>query len=732
MEPEMTLSATDTAFDYEEFLREGGAGWRRRILLLGLLGVLIAAGLLTWFFAFRGGGGEAVVDSTTAAVSRGTITTTVSTTGTVASRQTSELSFEQSGKVTKVNVTLGQQVKAGDVLAEVDPTDAQRALDTAQVGLQVAQAKLQDLLDGATAAELASAEQSVTQAQSNYDEAVRAMNDLLAPPTALELAAIQQDVTNAQAKLQQAREARTGLDQDAADAVAAAQDALGQAEEALDQAESDVANAESETNSAKATLYTAEDSYCAIDGSPSFCSGNDAPLSSSDEAALVSAADTGPPAEAQAATKVLNANTSYRGALSGQQAAQNARDDAEAAVADAQDALNKAEAAPSAGDVASADAAVGAAQLAVDTANDALATLQAGPLQQDIEKAQGAIDAAAGSLASAMAKRDETYAGPLAADILQQQETVKQRQDAVDQAREDLGLTKLVAPYDGTIAGVNVQAGDTAGGGGATSTSAASSSNADIVLNTPDALILNLTISESDYNSVKAGQSGIATFDAIADGGIFPIVIESIGSTGATTQGVVTYQATARLITDLPSGAPGQDGGFRGRRAADEEEGSPQASGTPARTPGASRTPAATPTRGVGGPSSPPTSGTATTAAAARPAVGMNATITITTQRVDDVLMVPSRAVQEEGRSSYVDLQAEDGTVSRVTVTTGLAGDSNTEITSGLEEGQTVVVPGASPTGGTSTGETGQPPGFGEGGLPDGDFGGGGGPGGGH
>ena len=52
--------------------------------------------------------------------STGTVAQTVSAQGTVAAAQTDDLSFGSSGTVTAVNVTAGQQVKTGDVLAEID------------------------------------------------------------------------------------------------------------------------------------------------------------------------------------------------------------------------------------------------------------------------------------------------------------------------------------------------------------------------------------------------------------------------------------------------------------------------------------------------------------------------------------------------------------------------------------------------------------------------------------
>ena len=179
-----------------------------------------------------------------------------------------------------------------------------------------------------------------------------------------------------------------------------------------------------------------------------------------------------------------------------------------------------------------------AAQLALDEAETNLEELKAGPTQDDIDDAQNKVDAAAAALAVAQAKRDDVYAGADAQDIELQREKVRQAEEAVDKAQENLGKAQLIAPFDGTVAELNVEVGDEVGAG----------AEAAIVLNTPNALRLQLTFTESDVLNVKAGQSGIATFDAI-ENAAFPIEIESVGTNPTSTQGVVTYEAWAKVLS---------------------------------------------------------------------------------------------------------------------------------------------------------------------------------------
>ena len=82
---------------------------------------------------------------------------------------------------------------------------------------------------------------------------------------------------------------------------------------------------------------------------------------------------------------------------------------------------------------------------------------------------------------------------------------------------------------------------------------------------------------------------------------------------------------------------------------------------------------------------------------------GSTANLDITKQTVSGVLQVPSAAVTTTGTAHTVTVQ-RNGTTAVVPVQTGVTGSTNTEITSGLTEGDVVVLPtpntNASSTGG--------------------------------
>ncbi len=73
------------------------------------------------------------------------------------------------------------------------------------------------------------------------------------------------------------------------------------------------------------------------------------------------------------------------------------------------------------------------------------------------------------------------------------------------------------------------------------------------------------------------------------------------------------------------------------------------------------------------------------------PREGMAANVDITAQRKDDVLLLPNRAFEAVGRRQYVTVKQGD-TTTRLEVETGLSNNTDTEIISGLEEGETVLL----------------------------------------
>jgi HlyD family secretion protein len=715
--------------EYDDLLDGTEHRWRNRLIGLVALAALVAVGAYALWAIVLSDGGSSAAGVQTATVEKGSITKTFSTTGVAVAQSTASLSFGQAGVVSAVNAALGQEVKQGEILAEIGSDELQSSLTTAEVNLASAQAKLDDLLNGPTKSDIASADQSLAQAQGNYDQAERALQDLLDGPSESELRSAEQAVASAQSQLIKAQTSSTDLYSASDDAVAAAEDAVTKAEEALANAKRTAANAADSLVMAKISLLSAAATYCDTKGHLALThvcgDGIHVPLtdstvrqltdSISDEiaasgeitvAGAVSddvqqgpepTAEATPTPTAQptteaassstagedivkAATSLISANTSYKNAQASKTSADNAIGSAEADIETAKNDLAEAKNGPSSADIAAADVAVSSAQLALDDANAKLAELKAGSTQDDLNDAQRNVDVATAGLVVAQAKRDDVYAGTDSSEIDLQREQVRQAELSVKQAQKNLEKAQIIAPFDGTVAALNIEVGEEVG---------ASGGDAAITLNTPDALRLRLTITESDVLDVEADQSGTALFDAVGERP-FPIVIDSVGTNPTTTQGVITYEAWARILTGLPTGAAGALPSGASRRGA-------ALAGTPV--------PGGTPSAGAGElPVGAVTS--------AKPLPGMNASVTITVAQAQNVLTVPSQAIQTEGFRSVVEVQKDDGSTEKVAVQTGLTNGTNTEITQGLEEGQTIVI-----TGRTASAQATQTAGFEQGGF---------------
>ena len=93
--------------------------------------VLVGAGSAVAIASTASGGPSLRV----ASVVRGSVTETVESSGTVSSSSKSVLSFPVSGTVSSVRVKIGDAVKAGQTLAELDTTSLQSGVDAARTSL---------------------------------------------------------------------------------------------------------------------------------------------------------------------------------------------------------------------------------------------------------------------------------------------------------------------------------------------------------------------------------------------------------------------------------------------------------------------------------------------------------------------------------------------------------------------------------------------------------------------
>jgi HlyD family secretion protein len=137
---------------------------KKRILLSGILIVVLGAG----FLAYRATTNARASDSSslqTATVQRGSLESTLSSSGNTRSNQSATIAWQTSGKVSDVTLKAGDTVQADQVLATLDPTSLPTDMMTARQTLLDAQQALEDLLDSKT--QQAEALQAVEEAQQN-------------------------------------------------------------------------------------------------------------------------------------------------------------------------------------------------------------------------------------------------------------------------------------------------------------------------------------------------------------------------------------------------------------------------------------------------------------------------------------------------------------------------------------------------------------------------------------
>jgi HlyD family secretion protein len=602
----------------------GAAGARRvgpgQLLVVLLVFAAAAAAGFVAYGRLLAAPRAAPIAGTPARVQRGTVAATVSTTGSVVSNRQSKLAVQVAGRLVDVPVKLGDQVKAGQVLARVDPVPLQLKLQDAETALQTARVKLDQLKAGSRPEDVAAAEAAVASAQAKLADvqAGATPQDITAAQAAVDAAAA--NVRDAQAKLDAVNAGSTPADISAAqNGVTTAQANLQKAQAALDTLKAgakpeDIRAQELAVEQAKNNLWSQQMSR---DG------------------------------------------TCGRGHSSACDAANAAVASAESAVSQAQVKLQQLKLPPDPKDVAQKQADVDAATDALRNAQVKLAQVTAGPAAQDVQAAQSALDSAQANYRSAVAKLDLLKQGSKAADVqaaqsalVQAQQTlqlkkqpntvqdiqlaelqVKSAENAVAQAKLDLDNAALTAPYDGVVGAIAANVGEQVGSGTQV-----------LTIVDPKQTRVDVTVDESDIAKIAPGKTAQITFDALPEQRLTGKVI-GIAPNATVTQGVATY-AVSVSIDDATQPVP----------------------------------------------------------------VGLTANVNIVTQQRDNTLFVPNRAIRRQGRNQVVDVLFPDGRRETRTITTGLGNDQVTEVTDGLSDGETVIIP-ATTTSQPRVGGFGGPPG---------------------
>lgn len=173
---------------------------KRKYLILGGIALAIilgAGGFYFWQQSTKAQATTAARQTTT--VARGLLTASVSGAGNISAPVQSNLSFGVGDlRVTDVKVKVGDEVKAGDVLAQANAKQYEDAVKNAELNLQSAQLALAELEAPATTDEIATAQAQLNAAQASYDSAVAKLQELKAGTDKLTVQAAQASLASAQ------------------------------------------------------------------------------------------------------------------------------------------------------------------------------------------------------------------------------------------------------------------------------------------------------------------------------------------------------------------------------------------------------------------------------------------------------------------------------------------------------------------------------------------------------
>ena len=464
--------------------------WRRRGPIIGIAAFLliVLVGALLLGFLRRG---TRTATLAYGQVSTGNFALTVSTTGPVQSGVYNVV-FSGSGRLTEIDVAVGQTVTKGQVLAKLDKTSLQDAVNAAQASVLSAQTGVANAQNSYGKA-AGQSQASANAAQVTLNNAKTTQTNTQAQSSA-SLAAAQTALTNAQNAL-------LTTEASSAASVSSAQTTLSNAQKSL-------TSTQTSANKQKATALIQENQAIAACNTAATAGATATPTATPDPNCI-------PLATAQYNQAVATANASVT-------SAQNA-------VASAQKGLSSAQA------QAAASNAQAQAQIVTDESQLNTAQAQA---NGNNASSQGAVNAAQSQLNSALASEaasNTTAAG----QISTAQSQLNSALVGLQTAQHNLANATLTAPHAGIVTVVNGSVGGTPGT--STSSTATSTGGGTFIQIVDDsALQVVADVNESDTGNLKVGEPALFTVAAYSNR-TFRGTVSAISPNGQTVSNVVTY-----------------------------------------------------------------------------------------------------------------------------------------------------------------------------------------------
>lgn len=437
-----------------------------------------------------------------AAAENSTIITAVSGSGQVSAVNQVDVKAKVSGDLLSLNAQVGQEVKAGTVLARLDSRDAQKTVRDAQVSLDSAQLALDKLKRGPRTEELAGSQAQIDSAKKG-------------------LATAQQDLVDAQDK------ANLDLQNTYDDALSAIADISNKVDDLLNRQLNDLF-ANSSSDNTKLSFLTSD-----------FQAESD--IHSQKPAAIIAAqkikdlsakAKQNPEATLTAVGDQLQIIQTFLARLN---------DAVNAGITSSN--LSAATLSGYKNTVSSARTSVTTLINNIDTEKRAIAS-QKTTNQNNLTAAQNKISDAQDAIVSAQDALALKTISPDPLDLKTQELSLTQKASALSEAKSQLADYTITAPFDGVIAATSVKVGDPLSSAAVIATLMTKQKTADISLN------------EVDAAKIKLGQKSTLTFDAVSGLSITGEVAQ-VDIIGTVSQGVVTYNVKIVFDTQDDRVKPG-------------------------------------------------------------------------------------------------------------------------------------------------------------------------------
>src|SRR6266702_4683004 len=492
--------------------------WRSRgaIITFILIALLILAGFLA-FFLIRGR--QRPITYQKQQVTQGNFSLTVSATGPVQSA-TYNVVFSGSGILQQIDVSVGQTVVKGQVLAKLNKTSLQDALNAAQAMVLSAQ----------TGVNNAGANLGKSEAESNasVQSAQTALNNAIASLATTQTQS-QASTSGAQTTLSNDQTNLTNTQAQSANTVAAAQTTLSNAQLTLSHTQAALTACLASPPTTDPTCATAKANVATAQ----------ATVNSDQQALAVAQAQ----ASSNIATAQGNVSTAQKALATAQAQARANNATAQNGVSTAQKGL--------ASDQTTATSNNATAQAKVSSDQQAL-TLSEAQASSSNTTAQNAVSTASKALASAQASADASNTS-LQGMVNSAQSTLQSALVGLQTAQHNLANATLLAPHAGIVTTINGTVGGTPGVS-ATSTSTSTSTTGGgggtfIQISDTSTLQVLASVNESDTANLKVGEPAQFTVSAYGNR-IFTGTVSAISPFGQTVSNVVTFPVTIDVNKD--------------------------------------------------------------------------------------------------------------------------------------------------------------------------------------